>query len=299
MMINVFNENLSNILDTIKKKYLGRNLFLFVMGMLIAAIAFNLFFASYHVIPTGSGGLAFLLSELSGLDVSLVTFGVNLVLLLIGFLAFGFSYALKMVAITVLYPMFLKSTSLITEFVDLENTSLFLIMIIGGAMLGLSSGLIRKSGYNPGGFSPLFDIMKKYWYFSIGKAGLIINLMLIVASGFIFGFSNAIYAIISLIVSSYVVDKVLIGISDNKVFYIITDKPDEIKDYIINKLYYSVTTVKARGGYTNKRRKMLMCVVPTIEYLKLKHLVSEIDPNVFFLIVDAYESSVKKNCKNM
>lgn len=293
------NKSVSNIVDTIKKKYLGRNIFLFSMGLLISALAFNLFYEPYNVIPTGSSGLSFLLSKLSGLDMSLVTFGISVILLLIGYLAFGFNYALKMVAVTILYPVFLKSTTLITRFIDLENTSLFLIMVFGGAMMGLSSGLIRKSGYNPGGFSPLFDIMKKYLYFSIGKSGLIINFLLISASGFMFGLSNAIYAVISLLVSSYIVDKVIIGISDNKVFYIITDKPDEIRDYIMDKLHYSVTTVRARGGYTNKKKKMLMCVVPTIEYLRLKELVSEIDSKVFFLIVDAYDSSVKKNCKNM
>ena len=161
-------------------------------------------------------------------------------------------------------------------------------------MMGFSSGLIRKSGMNPGGFAVIFDIMKKYFYMSIGTSTIIVNILLIVASGFIFGFNNAIYAIISLLVSSYIVDKVIIGISDNKVFYIITDKPLEIKEYIIDKLRYSVTVINARGGYMHKKRKMLMCVVPTIEYLKLKELVSEIDPNVFFLIVDIYESSVKR-----
>ena len=98
----------------------------------------------------------------------------------------------------------------------------------------------------------------------IGTSTLIINTILISLSGFMFGINSAIYAIISLIVSSYIVDRGIIGISDNKVFYIITDKPLEIRDYIINKLHYSVTIVKARGGYTNKRRKILMCVVPTI-----------------------------------
>ena len=120
-----------------------------------------------------------------------------------------------------------------------------------------------------------------------------------IISGFIFGMESAVYAIISLLVSSYIVDKVVIGISDNKVFYIITNKPLEIRDYVMDKLHYSITVVNARGGYSNKRKKMLMCVVPTIEYLKLKELVSAIDPNVFFLIVDTYDSSVKKNCKNM
>lgn len=289
----------SDILDTLYKKNFGKKIFLFVMGMLISAMAFNLFFEPYNVIPTGSGGLSFLIAYVLELDISLVTLIVSLVLLLVGLIFFGIDYALKMLACTLIYPFFLKSTTLITRFINLGDTSLFLIMVIGGFAMGLSSGLVRKSDLNPGGFAVLFDIMKKYFYISIGKSTLIINAIMIIASGFIFGFENAVYAIIALIVSSYIVDKVIIGISNNKVFYIVTNKPYDVRDYVMDKLHYSVTVVKARGGYSNKRKKMLMCVVPTIEYLKLKELVREIDPSVFFLIVDTYESSVKKNCKNM
>ena len=291
--------DVSSILDNLYKKNWGKKLFLFVIGMLISAMAFNLFYEPYNVIPTGSSGLALLLSEIIPVSISLITFLICLILLLIGFVFFGFDYAIKMIAVTILYPAFLEATTLITRYIDLENTSLFLIMVIGGAMLGLSTGLIRKSGFNPGGFSVIYDILKKYLYISIGTSGLIINIILIVISGLTYGFSNSIYAIISLLVSSYVVDRVVIGISDNKVFYIITNKELEIRDYIMDKLHYSVTMVKARGGYTNKRKKMLMCVVPTIEYLKLRELVNEIDSKAFFLIVDTYESSIKKNCKNM
>lgn len=287
------------IIDRLNKKNVGVKIFYFAIGMLISALAFNLFFEPYNIIPTGSSGIALLLSDVVEIDIALINLIINLILLMMGLIFFGSNYALKLVAVTFLYPFFLKSTTLITRFIDLEKTSLFLIMVIGGAMLGLSSGLIRKSGFNPGGFNVIYDIMKKYLYMSIGNSSTIVNAIMIIVSGFIFGFNNAIYAIISLLVSSYIVDKVIIGISDNKVFYIITNKPLEIKDYIMDKLHYSVTVINARGGYTNKRRKMLMCVVPTIEYLKLKELVSAIDPKVFFLIVDAYESSVKKNCKNM
>ena len=287
------------ILDRLNKKNVGLKIFYFAMGLLISALAFNLFFEPYNIIPTGSGGLAFLISYLTSMDIALITLIVNLVLLVLGLIFFGYDYSLKLLAVTIMYPIFLKSTTLITRLIDLEGTSLFLIMVIGGAMLGFSSGLIRKSGFNAGGFNVIYDIMKKYFYMSIGISSIIVNILLIVISGFIFGFNSAIYAVIALLVSSYVVDRVIIGISNNKVFYIITNKPFEIKDYIIDKLHYSVTVIDARGGYTNRKRKILMCVVPTIEYLKLKELVRVIDPNVFFLIVDTYDSSVKKNCKNM
>lgn len=291
--------SVSDIIDSLAKKNFGRNLFLFAMGMLISALAFNLFFEPYDVIPTGSSGLALLISNFVNVDVALITFFISVLIFIIALICFGFEYSLKIIPVTILYPSFLKATTLITRFIDLENTSLFLIMVFGGALLGLSSGLVRKSGYNPGGFAIICDIMKKYFYMSIGTSTMLINGLLIVISGFVFGFTNAIYAIISLLVSSYIVDKVIIGISDNKVFYIITDKPLEIREYIMDNLHYSVTVINAKGGYTNKKRKMLMCVVPTIEYLKLKELVSKIDPKVFFLIVDIYESNVKRNCKNM
>ena len=281
------------LIDKLGKKNLGLKIFYFSMGLLISAIAFNLFYEPYEVIPTGSGGLAYLISYVINYDVVVITFVVNFILLIVGLVFFGFNYAFKIVAVTIMYPIFLKSTTLVTRLIDLENTSLFLIMVMGGALLGLSSGLIRKSGFNPGGFAVICDIMKKYLYMSIGSASNIVNGIMIIVSVFIFGLNSAIYAVISLLVASYVIDKVIIGISDNKVFYIIVDKPLEIKEYIIDRLNYSVTIIDARGGYTNKKRKILMCVVPTIEYLKLRELVREIDPKAFFLIVDAYESSVK------
>lgn len=291
--------DVSEILVNLRKKNFGRNIFLFAMGMLISALAFNIFFNPYDVIPTGSTGLSLIISRFTKVDVSLVVFGISLIIFILALIFFGFDYALKLVAVTVLYPSFLKSTTLITRYIDLGDTSLFLIMIIGGFLMGFSSGLIRKSGFNSGGFSVIYDIIYKYFHISIGNSSLIINAIMIIVSGFIFGLNNAVYATISLLVSSYILDKVIIGISNNKVFYIVTDKPLEIRDYVIDKLNYSVTLLDVRGGYTNKKRKMLMCVVPTIEYLKLKELARVVDPKTFFLIVDTYDSGVKKNCKNM
>lgn len=289
----------NGFMDNLHKKNFGKRFFMFVMGMLISALAFNLFYVRYDVIPTGSSGLALLISEFVNIDKSIIVFVISLLCLLLGLIFFGYEYAIKMLAVTFFYPFFISSTTLITKYINLEDTSLFLIMVFGGGIMGFSSGLIRKSQFNPGGFSVLFDLMNKYLHISIGVSSIIINTILVVASGFIYGFESALYAIVSLLVSSYIVDRVIIGISDNKVFYVVTKKPLEVRDYVMDKLHYSVTIIKARGGYSNKKEKMLMCVVPTIEYVKLKEIIKEIDKEAFFLIVDTYESSVKKNCKNM
>ena len=291
--------DINKFLSDINRKYLGKKIFLFAMGMLISALAFNLFFNNFDVIPTGSSGLALLISKFIDVDISLIIFIVSLILLLLGLIFFGWDYALKMLAVTFIYPSFVASTTLITRYIDLEDTSLFLIMVFGGGMQGFGGALIRKSGYNPGGFSVLFDLIHKYFHVGIGQASIMVNSILIICSLFVNGLESAIYSVIALLVSSYIVDRVIIGISDNKVFYIVTNKPLDVRDYIIDKLHYSVTMINAREGDTNKKKKMLMCVVPTIEYVRLKELIRKIDNNVFFLIIDAYDSSAKKNCKNV
>ncbi len=291
--------NINEFLNELRKKNFIKNLFTFLLGVIIAAFAFNLFYQRYSVVAGGSTGLSILLNNFMNIDISLILLMLNLICLLIGLIFFGWEYAAKMLAITFINPLFVKLTLYLTNMIDLEDTSLFLIMVIGGGLTGYGNGLIRNSGYSPGGFYALYDVMSKYLHISIGLSNTIINTVLIALGGIYFGMEKAVYAIISLLVSAYIVDRVTIGISDNKVFYIITEFPLEVQEYVNDKLNYDITLVNARGGYTNKKKKMLMCVVPTIEYVKLKEIVKEIDNKAFFLIVDAYESTVRKKIKNV
>ena len=284
------------IMDLHKKNFM-KNLWMFVCGVTLSAFAFNLFYQRYNIVAGGGNGLSILLSNYINIDISIIILVVNLICLMIGLIFFGWNYALKMLAITFIYPVFVKSTLYLSNLIDLEDTSLFLVMVVGGGMSGFANGLIRNSGYSPGGFYSIYDVFHKLFHISIGNANNIINIVLISLSGFLFGFEKAVYAIISLLTSSYMVDKVTIGISDNKVFYIITDKPMDVAEYVNNKLNYDITFIDARGGYTNKKKNMLMSVISTRDYVNLKELVREIDPNAFFLIFDAYESSVRKNVK--
>ena len=286
------------LMDLHKKNFL-KNLLIFLFGVIISSFAFNLFYNRYTVVSSGSGGLSILLSKFLPVDISLILLVINLICLLIGLIFFGWKYALMMLAITFISPFFVKTTSYVTDLIDLEDTSLFLVMVIGGGMTGYANGLIRNSGYSPGGFYSIYELMHKYLHVSIGTANTIVNVGLIALSGVFFGFEKVVYAIVGLLVASYVVDKVTIGISDNKVFYIITDKPLEVQEYVNEKLNYDLTIINAKGGYTGKKKKMLMCVVATRQYVKLKEVVSEIDNQAFFLIVDTYESSVREKCKKV
>ena len=85
------------------------------------------------------------------------------------------------------------------------------------------------------------------------------------------------------------ISRIKIGISKNKAFYITTSKEEQVKEYLINKLHHTVTIFDVKGGFLQKKRRVLLAVVPTRDYFRLKEGIKEIDPKAFFVVTDAYE----------
>ena len=83
--------------------------------------------------------------------------------------------------------------------------------------------------------------------------------------------------------------RVILGISDSKAFYIVTQDEQKIKEYILKYLNHGVTVFNAKGGYEKENQNVLMCVLPTKDYYRLKEGIHEIDPGAFFMVTDAYE----------
>jgi len=103
------------------------------------------------------------------------------------------------------------------------------------------------------------------------------------------GFDKFIYSIISLYIVSIMTDKVVLGISQSKSFYIITEQEDLVKEFLVSQLKHGVTVLDGKGGYTGNKQRVIMCIVPTKEYFLVKEAIREIDKNAFFLVTDAYE----------
>lgn len=283
--------NIDVIKKRIKDKNTYRNFCEFIIGMLITSVAVSVFYKPNNLVTTGCTGLSIIIANYINVDLSLIVFSLSSVLLAVSFCVFGLEYGAKNILGTILFPIFIKAASLINMVVNFNNTSLFLLILIGGVLSGIGFGIIKKSGYSLGGFYVIYDILNRNLRISVGKANLFCNIIIIFSSIFIFGLSKAIYSGIGLYISSYIGDKIILGVSQNKAFYIITNKVKDVKEYIINNLNYTVTVVNARGGYSDKKKKMILCVIPTIEYIKLKEVVKEIDKDAFFLVTDSYSVS--------
>jgi len=278
------------LIEDLKRKDAPERYCIFILGVFLSALAFNVFFSKYNIVTGGSSGLAIIFNSLCGIDESKFILMVSLLLLVLSFFLLGFKSTVKTIMGTLLYPLFIKITSYLVVYFNLGDSSFLLLMIYGGVILGFANGLVMKVGFTTGGFNILYKIMNKYFKISIGNASLVLNSFVLIFGALVFGVVNAIYAVIALFISSFITDRVLLGNSKSKTFYIITDNEKEVKEYILKKLNHNVTIINAKGGYTNDRKKMLMCVIPTKEYFSLKEVVLEIDKDAFFLITDTYET---------
>ena len=288
-MIRRSDIDINELLLRIDKNNRMERISLFIWGVLMYSISFTLFFSNNDIVTGGSAGLANIVNELTGMSMSLFIFLFSLVLLIVGYIVLGKSMMIKTIFGVVLFPIFMEFSLVFPKIIDLSNSSMFLIVFFGGIFMGLGNGIIIRSGYSIGGFQTLYQILYKYFGISIGKSTLILNGILVVMGGYIFGITRVLYAIIGLYIASVVTDRVMLETSITKTFFIVTDKSKEINQYIIENLGRSATIMKARGGYSNDNKRILMCAMPTREYYMAEEIMKKIDEDAFILILDTYE----------
>lgn len=257
------------------------------LGLFLYALAYNLFLKPNNIVAGDVDGIANIFKGIINPNLLITILCVTL--LIISFPLLGIKTTMGSVIGTILFPIFVTLTSDISKYIIIDTNDLLLISIVAGVIRGTGYGLTFKMGFTTGGTDILNQIVAKYFHTSIGTAMLIVDGSIVVAGGFVYGFSSMLYALIILYLLSFITDKIMLGISKSKSFYIITSEEEKVKDYIMNELGHGVTIFSVKGGYTKERQKMLMCVIPTREYYKLKEGISAIDKDSFFVITDSYE----------
>jgi uncharacterized membrane-anchored protein YitT (DUF2179 family) len=156
-------------------------------------------------------------------------------------------------------------------------------------MFGFGAGLIFKAGFTTGGTDIINQILSKYLKQSIGKSMLMSDGLIVLSSAYFFGINHMMYSILMLYIISMISDRVLLGISDSKAFFIVTEKEEEVRKYILEVLGHGVTIFKAKGGKHKENEHVLMVALPTKDYYKLKEGIKRIDKEAFYIITDTYE----------
>ncbi len=275
--------------EVIKHKIKIKELIEFIIGCFLVALAFNLFMSPNNLVAGGISGLSLVLKYFFGLNPSMIISISNVFLIILSFLLLGKDKTKMSILGSILFPVFVSMTEHLSTYISFKESEMILIAIFGGVLQGLGAGLIFRAGYSTGGTDILNMIISKIFKISLGNSMFFTDGTIILIGAFVFGFNHLMYSLIILYLISTLTDKVVLGISDSKAFYIITSKEKEVKDFVINELKHGVTEFNAKGGYNSENQTVLMSVVPTREYYKLKEGIHNIDKNAFFVAMDSYE----------
>lgn len=266
-----------------------------LLGTTLLALGINWFTSPLALVTGGISGISIVIKELSHMfmgytiPIWMTTLVLNIPLFAISIKQRGVQFAAKSLWAVSLLTAALWYTEFIPNVFDV-NDDLLLGGIFGGIIIGLGVGTVLKAGATTGGTDMLATIIKyKHNRFPIAKVMLGIDGFIILSGFFIFGPIKAMYAIISVFISSKVITGVLEGMNYAKVAFIMSDKEEAISQAIMEKIPRGVTGLKATGMYTKEDKQMLFVVVSQKEITKLRDLVKEIDQRAFVTIADVHE----------
>lgn len=272
---NVYESQLGKILEYI---YV-------VVGATIVAIAFNVFLLPNQVASGGVSGISTITSAVFGWEPAYVQWTLNIPLFTAGVILLGKQYGAKTLVGTVFLPLVV----FLTKDLGAWTNDPLLGALFGGICVGLGIGIVFRGKASTGGTDLAAQIMNKYSGFSLGTCVAIIDGLIVLSAAIAFDIERGLYALIGLYVTSKTIDLVQVGLGRSKMVMIITSKETEMREGIITKIDRGVTKVSAYGGYTDKERPILMCVVDQTEFTKLSQLVKMIDPTAFVVVMDASE----------
>ena len=284
---------INKILEQIDKKDLFKRYSLLILGCFIVAFAFNILFDQYNIVCFGISGLSLVFKQF-GIPTYIFILIGNIILLTISYFTLGKKKTKHAIVGSLLYPFLVYLTSYLKPYFYFENVELIVIAIFGGVLTGLGYGLIYKTNFNTGGTDVITEIVSKYTKISLGKATWVSDGAVVLSSLFVFSWEIVLYGFLVLYIISFMTDKVVIGISQSKAFYIVTTKEKETREFLLSVANGGVTIINAKGGYLGEKESLLLAVVPTRQYFLVKEGLKSIDDKIFFLVCDSYEVSSRR-----
>lgn len=265
----------------------GGNYLGITLGALITAVALNMFLIPNKVAAGGVSGMATILHYLLGMPVGATMLALNIPLLLASVKILGARFGVKTVFGAAVLSLAIDLTA---PYTPVLTNDLLLSALYGGALSGVGLGLVFRFGGTTAGTDLAAAIINKLTKISVGQALLTVDFFVIASAGVAFASAElALYALLSLFLTSYIIDLIQEGPSTAKAFFIMSLRTEIIGRHIMDELDRGVTFFDCRGGYTGQRRQALLCVVGTAEVSKLKNLIGNIDPNAFVMVADAHE----------
>lgn len=259
------------------------------LGSVLYSLSFDWFYVPNQIGFGGLTALGMILNHLSpAIPIGTVVLVLNIPIFILGWKFLGghtlVSSLFAMAATSVL-------VDLIAAIYTFPPMDPMLAAVFGGVSLGASLGMIFSKGATTGGTDLIARLLKlPFAWLPIGKLLLAVDLAMLLAVSIAFrSMESAMYGIISLYISTLVMDMVLYGLDQSKVAYIVTTRPQEIAAEIDRQMDRGATFLHGEGSFSREEKLVLMCAFKQKQIVPLKALVHELDPEAFLIVCDAHE----------
>lgn len=268
---------------SIKDFLIDTAVFLLASGLF--SVGINCFMAKNNILNGGITGIATILNYLYEIPIGTAIFVMNIPLLIIAFKKLGALFVLRTFWVIGISSVIINMGTVLPVY---EN-DLLISSIFGGVLSGLSLGMIFLRNATTGGVDIIARLIKlKYPHITLGKSIFLLDAIVIIAGGFIYGNAESVlYAAVTIFVSAQVLDYVVFGMSRGAMIMIFSEKSDEIRHLIINDLHRGVTVIKGQGGYSGNENNILLCACYDNQIQKIIKKIKSADENAFFIITQA------------
>lgn len=267
-----------------------RDFLLIALGAFIQAIGLRLFLIPAKLASGGVSGIAQLINHSTDWPIGVMVLIGNIPLFALGWRFLGGRKFIIRTALAV--AIFSFSVDALTLILPPEGITddILLNSLYGALVSGIGFGIVYRGQGTSGGSDILARILNRWRSIPISQSYIIVDSAVILAAGFIFGWKEALYALITLYVSGIVTETASQGLSVVRTALIITSEPELVSENIFKTLDRGVTLLPGKGAYTGAERTILYCVVTRPETMRLKRIVNEADPNAFMVIGQAQEA---------
>ena len=277
---------LSNIKNKCKEKSI--DFIFYIIGSAIYAASVTVFSSPNKMAPGGFTGIATILHYVMNVPIGASILVLNIPFFILAFRFIGGEFIFNSLICTVLTSVGVDALNFLPKY-DGGHGNMLLAALYGGVLSGIGLGMIFIRSSTTGGTDIASKLLRlKFPHIPMGRMLLILDSVVILVSIIVFKSVNSgLYAIITLYVSSKVIDAMLYGSDNGKMIIVISEKNSEIADAVASELDRGVTLLSGKGFYTGSEREVLLCAVRRPEASRLMNIVRKTDPSAFIIICEA------------
>ncbi len=259
-----------------------------VLGNFLLAFAVAAFIIPSGVIMGGATGVGIIITHFIPLDTAAVIFVLNMLALALGYFVLGKGFAVKTVASSMLYPMFLKVVQSIPG-IDSLTDDWLLSVLLSGALVGVALGLVMRVGSSTGGTDVVNLALHKWTHLPVSVTVYLTDIVILAGQVVFSNPEQILYGIVLLVVETIALDRMmLLGQSQIQIF-VISSRYEEIRRRCLVELEAGITMVCIETGMTGASQRGVMCVIPPRKLFAAQTLIQSVDPNAFFTITQIKE----------